>query len=149
MMTHVSIHATYSMLWTSCNWYLWEFVILENVKFSHPVQRTAYYQQFCKIRPVRFCAPIQHTSRFPPRQRRRAPAHISSPADPVPSSMVLSAPLCHGVLPFPVAVRASSACSGTRRLVLAAGRRSGSTAFAATDAALLADPARVGRRRYS
>uniref|UniRef100_A0ACD5XM65 Uncharacterized protein n=1 Tax=Avena sativa TaxID=4498 RepID=A0ACD5XM65_AVESA len=61
--------------------------------------------------------------------------------------MVVSAPLCNGVLPFPAATRCSSARSGRRRLVLATVCRSGHTVAAATDAALLADAARVSRRR--
>ncbi|KAK1698270.1 hypothetical protein QYE76_014967 [Lolium multiflorum] len=64
--------------------------------------------------------------------------------------MVISAPLCHGFLPFSAAAKGSSACSRRRRrLVLAAGCHSGPVAAAATDAAPVADAARVGvaRRR--
>jgi hypothetical protein len=63
--------------------------------------------------------------------------------------MVVSVPLCHGILFFPVVDRGSSAHSRRWRLVLAAGCRSVPTATASTDAAPVADPAHVGRRRYS
>jgi hypothetical protein len=63
--------------------------------------------------------------------------------------MVISAPPCHDVLPFPAAAKGSSARSRRRRLVLAPDYRYGPAAAAATDAALLADAARVGTRRYS
>jgi hypothetical protein len=61
--------------------------------------------------------------------------------------MVISAPLSHGFLPFSAVAKDSSARSRNRRLVLAAGCRSGPVAAASTDAAPVADAARVARRR--
>lgn len=67
----------------------------------------------------------------------------------VSSAMAVSAGLCHSVLPFLAAARDSSARSRGGRLGLAAGCCSGPIAAAVTNAALVVDAARVGRRRYS
>ncbi|KQJ86009.1 hypothetical protein BRADI_4g02836v3 [Brachypodium distachyon] len=62
--------------------------------------------------------------------------------------MVVSAPLCQGVLPFPVTAAARDSSAGSRRgrLCIAAGCRSG-PATAPTNAAPVADAAPVSRRR--
>ncbi|XBI78768.1 hypothetical protein VPH35_088402 [Triticum aestivum] len=88
----------------------------------------------------------------PPRRLRRAPAHKSSPRglgsaaaileSMVPAAMAVSAPFCHGVLPFPAAARGSSARSRGGRLDLAEGCCSGPIAAAAP----VTGAARVGRR---
>uniref|UniRef100_A0A453JT09 lipoyl(octanoyl) transferase n=1 Tax=Aegilops tauschii subsp. strangulata TaxID=200361 RepID=A0A453JT09_AEGTS len=102
-------------------------------------------------RAIRF-APIQS-----PRRLRRAPAHKSSPRglgsapaileSMVPAAMGVSAPFCHGVLPFPAAARGSSARSRGGRLGLAEGCCTGPVAAAVTDAAPVTGAARLGRRR--
>ncbi|VAI27728.1 unnamed protein product [Triticum turgidum subsp. durum] len=61
----------------------------------------------------------------------------------VPAAMAVSAPFCHGVLPFPAAARGSSARSRGGRLGLAEGCCSGPIAAAAP----VTGAARVGRRR--
>ncbi|EMS66365.1 hypothetical protein TRIUR3_16242 [Triticum urartu] len=65
----------------------------------------------------------------------------------ISSAIRVSAPLCHSILLFQAAARDSSVCSRGGRLGLAAGFCSGPIAAVLTNAALVADAYRIGRRR--